>query len=171
MDSMLKSDGFADVLEKVLEAPAMKQVVEGFATGAGPKSPDELMPAVTEAVCDLFKLDSAECAHVGKQASEKLWWLGLGGGAEGGQPSGWRLGALAVAVPAVPPILLTLLWRVLSRLLAYVWRRRREWGWIASCVAFVALFPAAIVVFFCKLAGTVVGGLWSWVRPARSKRD
>ena len=47
---------------------------------------------------------------------------------------------------------------------------RRDWDWIASCIAFVALFPVAIVVFFYKLAVSVVGALLRWLRR-RSKRD
>ena len=128
LDDMLQSEGFADLVDRVVNTPSILAAVDDAAhKGTAPDAAD-LLPAITEAVCAGSGLSAAECAEVEKSAAERLSRLGfLDGDGSGG-----------------------LLWRTVERL-AYFATRLGASGLggalvLAPVVAlFLALFLALLV--------------------------
>jgi hypothetical protein len=85
LDEMLQSEGFADLVDRVVSTPAILAAVDDAAhTGTAPKAA-VLLPVITEAVCAGSGLSAAECAEVEKSAADRLNRLGFleGDGAGG----------------------------------------------------------------------------------------
>ena len=148
LDDMLQSEGFADLVDRVVNTPSILAAVDDAAhKGTAPDAAD-LLPAITEAVCAGSGLSAAECAEVEKSAAERLNRLGfLDGDGSGGLL--WRtverlayfatrlgasgLGGALVLAPVVAPFLaLFLAFAVkalahnLQRLFGRKKRRRRK---------------------------------------------
>ena len=148
LDDMLQSEGFADLVDRVVNTPSILAAVDDAAhKGTAPDAAD-LLPAITEAVCAGSGLSAAECAEVEKSAAERLNRLGfLDGDGSGGLM--WRtverlayfatrlgasgLGGALVLAPVVAPFLaLFLAFAVkalahnLQRLFGRKKRRRRK---------------------------------------------
>ena len=85
LDDMLQSEGFADLVDRVVNTPSILAAVDDAAhKGTAPDAAD-LLPAITEAVCAGSGLSAAECAEVEKSAAERLNRLGfLDGDGSGG---------------------------------------------------------------------------------------
>ena len=129
LDDMLQSEGFADLVDRVVNTPSILAAVDDAAhKGTAPDAAD-LLPAITEAVCAGSGLSAAECAEVEKSAAERLNRLGfLDGDGSGG-----------------------LLWRTVERL-AYFATRLGASGLGGALVLapVVALFLALFLAFAVK---------------------
>ena len=149
LDDMLQSEGFADLVDRVVNTPSILAAVDDAAhKGTAPDAAD-LLPAITEAVCAGSGLSAAECAEVEKSAAERLNRLGfLDGDGSGG-----------------------LLWRTVERL-AYFATRLGASGLGGALVLapVVALFLALFLAFAVKALAHNLQRLFGR-KKKRRKRD
>ena len=149
LDDMLQSEGFADLVDRVVNTPSILAAVDDAAhKGTAPDAAD-LLPAITEAVCAGSGLSAAECAEVEKSAAERLNRLGfLDGDGTGG-----------------------LLWRTVERL-AYFATRLGASGLGGALVLapVVALFLALFLAFAVKALAHNLQRLFGR-KKKRRKRD
>ena len=149
LDDMLQSEGFADLVDRVVNTPSILAAVDDAAhKGTAPDAAD-LLPAITEAVCAGSGLSAAECAEVEKSAAERLNRLGfLDGDGSGG-----------------------LLWRTVERL-AYFATRLGASGLGGALVLapVVALFLALFLAFAVKALAHNLQRLFGRKKKGR-KRD
>ena len=150
LDDMLQSEGFADLVDRVVNTPSILAAVDDAAhKGTAPDAAD-LLPAITEAVCAGSGLSAAECAEVEKSAAERLNRLGfLDGDGSGG-----------------------LLWRTVERL-AYFATRLGASGLGGALVLapVVALFLALFLAFAVKALAHNLQRLFGRKKRRRRKAD
>ena len=150
LDDMLQSEGFADLVDRVVNTPSILAAVDDAAhKGTAPDAAD-LLPAITEAVCAGSGLSAAECAEVEKSAAERLNRLGfLDGDGSGG-----------------------LLWRTVERL-AYFATRLGASGLGGALVLapVVALFLALFLAFAVKALAHNLQRLFGRKKRRRRKKD
>ena len=150
LDDMLQSEGFADLVDRVVNTPSILAAVDDAAhKGTAPDAAD-LLPAITEAVCAGSGLSAAECAEVEKSAAERLNRLGfLDGDGSGG-----------------------LLWRTVERL-AYFAARLGASGLGGALVLapVVALFLALFLAFAVKALAHNLQRLFGRKKRRRRKTD
>ena len=150
LDDMLQSEGFADLVDRVVNTPSILAAVDDAAhKGTAPDAAD-LLPAITEAVCAGSGLSAAECAEVEKSAAERLNRLGfLDGDGSGG-----------------------LLWRTVERL-AYFATRLGASGLGGALVLapVVALFLALFLAFAVKALAHNLQRLFGRKKRRRRKTD
>ena len=150
LDDMLQSEGFADLVDRVVNTPSILAAVDDAAhKGTAPDAAD-LLPAITEAVCAGSGLSAAECAEVEKSAAERLNRLGfLDGDGSGG-----------------------LLWRTVERL-AYFATRLGASGLGGALVLapVVALFLALFLAFAVKALAHHLQRLFGRKKRRRRKTD
>ena len=150
LDDMLQSEGFADLVDRVVNTPSILAAVDDAAhKGTAPDAAD-LLPAITEAVCAGSGLSAAECAEVEKSAAERLNRLGfLDGDGSGG-----------------------LLWRTVERL-AYFATRLGASGLGGALVLapVVALFLALFLAFAVKALAHNLQRIFGRKKRRRRKTD
>ena len=150
LDDMLQSEGFADLVDRVVNTPSILAAVDDAAhKGTAPDAKD-LLPAITEAVCAGSGLSAAECAEVEKSAAERLNRLGfLDGDGSGG-----------------------LLWRTVERL-AYFATRLGASGLGGALVLapVVALFLALFLAFAVKALAHNLQRIFGRKKRRRRKTD
>ena len=150
LDDMLQSEGFADLVDRVVNTPSILAAVDDAAhKGTAPDAAD-LLPAITEAVCAGSGLSAAECAEVEKSAAERLNRLGfLDGDGSGG-----------------------LMWRTVERL-AYFATRLGASGLGGALVLapVVALFLALFLAFAVKALAHNLQRLFGRKKRRRRKAD
>ena len=150
LDDMLQSEGFADLVDRVVNTPSILAAVDDAAhKGTAPDAAD-LLPAITEAVCAGSGLSERECAEVEKSAAERLNRLGfLDGDGSGG-----------------------LLWRTVERL-AYFATRLGASGLGGALVLapVVALFLALFLAFAVKALAHNLQRLFGRKKRRRRKAD
>ena len=150
LDDMLQSEGFADLVDRVVNTPSILAAVDDAAhKGTAPDAAD-LLPAITEAVCAGSGLSERECAEVEKSAAERLNRLGfLDGDGRGG-----------------------LLWRTVERL-AYFATRLGASGLGGALVLapVVALFLALFLAFAVKALAHNLQRLFGRKKRRRRKTD
>ena len=150
LDDMLQSEGFADLVDRVVNTPSILAAVDDAAhKGTAPDAKD-LLPAITEAVCAGSGLSAAECAEVEKSAAERLNRLGfLDGDGSGG-----------------------LMWRTVERL-AYFATRLGASGLGGALVLapVVALFLALFLAFAVKALAHNLQRIFGRKKRRRRKAD
>ena len=150
LDDMLQSEGFADLVDRVVNTPSILAAVDDAAhKGTAPDAAD-LLPAITEAVCAGSGLSERECAEVEKSAAERLNRLGfLDGDGSGG-----------------------LMWRTVERL-AYFATRLGASGLGGALVLapVVALFLALFLAFAVKALAHNLQRLFGRKKRRRRKTD
>ena len=150
LDDMLQSEGFADLVDRVVNTPSILAAVDDAAhKGTAPDAAD-LLPAITEAVCAGSGLSERECAEVEKSAAERLNRLGfLDGDGSGG-----------------------LLWRTVERL-AYFATRLGASGLGGALVLapVVALFLALFLAFAVKALAHNLQRIFGRKKRRRRKAD
>ena len=150
LDDMLQSEGFADLVDRVVNTPSILAAVDDAAhKGTAPDAAD-LLPAITEAVCAGSGLSERECAEVEKSAAERLNRLGfLDGDGSGG-----------------------LMWRTVERL-AYFATRLGASGLGGALVLapVVALFLALFLAFAVKALAHNLQRIFGRKKLRRRKAD